>query len=478
MISTLSLTTFFLASAAFSALITGVIVRGDFTFGKDSPDLLRKSHTKAIPRLGGLPIFLSLALGAAYFLVTGKISLSQWWPFLLCNTLMFGVGFADDLSPVGAKVKLLGQLGVALIAYALGLSVEILSIPVGDGDVHLGALSLPITIFWFVAITNIINLIDGMDGLASGMGFFLCICLVVVGFLAGQSGVVLLAVIAGGALLGFLLFNLPPASVFLGDGGAYLLGFFIASLSMQSSNKGTVAAALLVVIIALGLPILDTAFAIIRRGVRGIPLFKADAEHIHHRLLGMGYSKHSALLVMYAACAALAAIGLSVFLSRGFTLPIAGAAIVIFTLFTARYLGYVSDWSKFKHQIGNAIDRRKDVQYATLHGHLLEAEVERSATADEFWRHFQDTMERLHMDDQPREGYDPIDLPYNHGRASWRFYSPVGEKTPQDWMAVAECILPAYVGGLKKWPGSHSAIGLSTSAPVSTEDDQNAATTN
>jgi UDP-GlcNAc:undecaprenyl-phosphate GlcNAc-1-phosphate transferase len=454
MISTTSLIGFFLASAAFSTLITGVLVRGDFNFGKDSPDLLRKGHDKAIPRLGGLPIFLSLALGAAFLLATGKISLAEWWPLLLCNALMFGVGFADDLSPVGAKVKLIGQLGVALIAYALGLSVEVLSIPIGDGNVHLGALSLPMTIFWFVAITNIINLIDGMDGLASGMGFFLCLCLIVVGFLAGQTGVVLLAVIAGGALLGFLLFNLPPASIFLGDGGAYLLGFFIASLSMQSSNKGTIAAALLVVIIALGLPILDTAFAIIRRGIRGIPLFKADAEHIHHRLLGMGYSKHSALLVMYAACAALAAIGLSVFLSRGFTLPIAGAAIVIFTLFTARYLGYVSDWSKFKQQVKNAIKRRQDVQYATLHGHLLEAEIERSTTAVEFWRHFADTMERLHMQNNPRGGFDAIDLPYNHGRAFWRFYSPVGEKTPQDWMAIAECILPAYLGGLKKWPGS------------------------
>ncbi len=191
----------------------------------------------------------------------------------------------------------------------------------------------------------------------------------------------------------------------------------------------------------------------------------------------MGYSKHSALLVMYAACAVLAAIGLSVFLSRGFTLPIAGAALVIFALFAARYLGYVSDWSKFKQQVGNAIGRRRDVQYATLHGHLLEAELERCETAKEFWDHFQDSMDRLHMDDQPHEGYDPIDLPYNHGRNSWRFYSPKGEKIPQDWMAIAECLLPAYVGALKKWPGSHDVAATGIPLSSTTGDDQPATTT-
>lgn len=470
MVNTLSVLVFFIASAALSALVTALIVRGNFAFGKDSSDLLRKNHGEAISRLGGLPIFLTITVGTAYFVITGKISLWEWWPLLLCNTLMFGIGFADDLSPVGAKIKLLGQLGVALIAYSLGLSIEVLSIPVGDGDVHLDALSLPITVFWYVAITNIINLIDGMDGLASGMGFFLCLCLAVVGYLAGQTGIVLLAIVAAGALLGFLIFNLPPASIFLGDGGAYMLGFFIASLSMQSSNKGTVVAALLVVMIALGLPILDTAFAIVRRGIRGVPLFKADAEHMHHRLLGMGYSKHTALLVMYAACAILAAIGLSVFLSKGFTLPIAGAALVLFALFAARYLGYVKNWSKFKEQARNAIERRKDVQYATLHGHLLESELDRSVSADVFWDHFIDAMERLHMDEHPREGYDPIDLPFNHGRSSWRFYSPTGEKIPQDWMAVAECLLPAYVGALKKWPGSHRMPGRGTYPSPESDD--------
>ena len=352
MTSPAALFSYFALSCALSALVTWWIIHRDFALAKDAPDALRKSHSGSIPRLGGFPIFLAISLASTLFLALGIIELERWWPFLLCNTLMFALGFVDDLSPVGAKVKLLGQVGVSLIAYALGLSIEVLSIPVGDGDVHLDALSLPVTLFWCVAITNIVNLIDGMDGLASGIGLFLCLCLGVVGFLAGQIGVALLALVMAGGLLGFLIFNLPPAKIFLGDGGAYLLGFFIATLSMQSSNKGTIAAALLVVMIALGLPILDTAFAILRRGIRGVPLFRADAQHIHHRLLSMGYSKHSALLVLYGACAVLSIIGLSVFLTRGFMIPIAGAAVVLFALFTARYLGYVSDWRKFREQIG------------------------------------------------------------------------------------------------------------------------------
>jgi len=446
-----SLVLLFAACCALSTSVTWWLLRKKLSFGSDLPDQLRKDHGVAIPRVGGLPLFLTLAAGVLFLLATGTIDFSKWWPLLLCNALIFGIGFVDDLRPLGAKIKLLGQIGVALLAFSLELSIEVVSIPFGDGDVHLDALSLPITLFWCVAITNIVNLIDGMDGLASGLGMFLCICLGIVGFVGGQMGVALLAIIMAGGLLGFLVFNLPPAKIFLGDGGAYLLGFFIASLSMHSSHKGTVAAALLVVMIALGLPILDTLFAILRRGIRGVPLFRGDSEHIHHRLLGLGYSKNSALLVMYGVCAILSVIALSVFLSKGFTLPIAGAAIVLFALFAARYLGYVSDWKKLRQQIGNALNRRKEVQYSLLHGQLLEAEIDRATCSEEYWSWFDDALKRQGLSLEPTEGMEPVAVTYNHGRSAWTIHTPAGERTPQDWIAIGECLLPAYLGGIEKW---------------------------
>jgi len=449
--TTTDLLILFVASCAISASLTWFLVRRKLGFGQDAPDH-RKSHTVEVSRLGGLPIFVAIVAGVVALTVRGNLEFAKWWPVYLCNLLIFGLGFIDDIRPLGAKLKLFGQLGAALIAYGLNLSIDIVSIPFGDGSLQLGSLSLPITLIWCVAITNIINLIDGMDGLASGIGMFLCICLGVVGFVAGQHGVALMAILMAGALLGFLFFNFPPAKIYLGDGGAYFLGFFIASVSMTSSNKGTVAAVLLVVMIALGLPILDTAFAIARRGIRGLPLFRADAEHIHHRLIVMGYSKNAALVAMYTICGIFSVIGLSVFLSKGMTLPIAGAAVFLVALFAARYLGYIGDWKNLQKQFKNAMRRRKEVQYAMIHGQLLEVELDRCPDEAKFWEFFKVSMERIGMSTVEKPDYVPLHLRSSSG-VRWDFYVPekYHARTASDWRTLAECLLPVYVMARMKW---------------------------
>ncbi|MCE2694736.1 MAG: undecaprenyl/decaprenyl-phosphate alpha-N-acetylglucosaminyl 1-phosphate transferase [Verrucomicrobiaceae bacterium] len=268
-----------------AALGTWWILKNSGQVGLDAPDHRRKLHEKAVPRLGGGPIFLAVGLACLAAGYLGGLGWSRWLPVAICNALMFSVGFVDDLKPQGAKVKLIGQIGTALILYALGVSIDTLSNPFGEGSISLGWWGLPITLMWLVSIPNIINLIDGMDGLAGGFGLFLCLTLAFIGYYGLQPDVLVVALAMAGALAGFLIFNLPPAKIFLGDGGAYLIGFFIASVSLFTSNKGSVIGALLVIIMALGVPILDTLFAIIRRAVRGVPIFNADAEHIHHRLI-------------------------------------------------------------------------------------------------------------------------------------------------------------------------------------------------
>ena len=231
-------------SVGLCAGMTLFVLRKFKTIGIDRPDSGRKTHDKPTPRLGGLPIYITLMAGFGVMALAKPRFLEEWWPLILTNTLVFALGFVDDVKPLGAKVKLLGQIGVACILYALGVSIEDLSNPFrGGAHFDLGAWSFPVTIMWLISIPNIINLIDGMDGLASGFGLFLSLTLAFVGHYNGMADVVLMSVVMSGALSGFLLYNYPPARIFLGDGGAYLIGFYIASTSLRSSQKSSILAA-------------------------------------------------------------------------------------------------------------------------------------------------------------------------------------------------------------------------------------------
>ncbi|MEZ5299052.1 MAG: MraY family glycosyltransferase [Verrucomicrobiales bacterium] len=427
----------------------------------DRADSYRKTHDGEILRLGGLPIFIALVCACALIALRVEGFLREWWPVLLCNALLFGIGFWDDLKPLGARVKLCGQVAVALIGVALGMDVEILISPFTSNafiTISLGSLSVLFTLAWLIAIPNIVNLIDGMDGLASGLGFFLCLTMGIVGYqmMPEKVEVTWISMAMAGALLGFLCFNFPPARIFLGDGGAYLIGFFVASVSLQSSNKGAIAASLLVVIVALGLPILDTAFAIIRRGLRGMPLFRGDAEHIHHRLVSLGFSKNTALITMYAVCALLSLIGLSILWSKGLTLPIAGAAFFILALVGARYLGYVKSWAQFRKQVRIALARRQDTQYAMRHGLLLEMEIDRCAGPEEFWALFEASLRRLGFAEttpevlQNKRDFRLLSL-YVHRQRPWILAYPRSQHDAKNWKTLAECLQPAYTQALMKW---------------------------
>ncbi|MBX7209104.1 MAG: undecaprenyl/decaprenyl-phosphate alpha-N-acetylglucosaminyl 1-phosphate transferase [Verrucomicrobiaceae bacterium] len=443
-------TGFFAVAAFIAALTTMFILKTQQSIGMDQPDARRKMHEKPISRLGGGAIFLALVVGFLLALQAEGIEWGRWWPVMLCNMLVFAVGFFDDLKALGAKTKLVGQIGASLILYALGVSIDILSNPFGEGSINLGWLSLPLTLIWLVAIPNIVNLIDGMDGLATGFGLFVSLTLAFVGYLSGQPDVVYACVVMSGALAGFLIFNFPPAKIFLGDGGAYLIGFYIASVSVLSSNKGSIIAALLVMMVALGVPILDTLFAIMRRAIRGVPIFKADAEHIHHRLILLGYSKGQALVALYAVCFALSLVGLSILLTKGLALPVAGAVLFILAMSAAKYLGYVRTWKGMRRQINAALERRREIEYINAHARLLELEAEKCASAEEFAAILGGSLSRLGLGGLPGDGTKAVDVRLADG-CIVRLYCSLQDRHHAEDAVRIDAISPCLNTAWERW---------------------------
>jgi UDP-GlcNAc:undecaprenyl-phosphate GlcNAc-1-phosphate transferase len=419
--------------------------------GLDYANEPRKKHGAPIPRLGGTPIMLALCFSLVLILAFRRETSPHWFAILIGSVLMYGMGLWDDLKPLGAKIKLLGQIATACIVFGLGLNIEKFSYPGSSGVIELGGWSLPVTVFWLIAVPNIVNLIDGFDGLAGGLGLCMAVTLGIVGLHSEQIAVACYAFTMAGALLGFLVFNFPPAKIYLGDGGAYLIGFTIAALSLTSSNKGSVAAVLFVTLVALGVPILDTTFALLRRGLRGYPLFRADDEHFHHRLERLGFSKRRILLGLYGICVVLSLVGLSIIWSQGRTLPIGICVLFILVLFILRYFHLVSSLDDLRRKFTWVLGRRREVQFAILTAQVLEFELERSKDAEEFWPIFHHTMRRIGFI-EPIDHEDVLCLEIQAAGSSLTLHAPKQKNTPREWQRMADCFRPVYVKAVQKWP--------------------------
>lgn len=420
--------------------------------GLDHATETRKKHGAPIPRIGGIPLMLASSLGLVLILTQLPEHSSNWFPILIGSVTMYALGLRDDIKPLGARVKLLGQLATAAFVYWLGLGIDRFSYPGVAGSIELGAWSLPVTVFWLIAVPNIVNLIDGFDGLAAGLGLCMSVTLGIVGLHAEQVAVACYAFTMAGALLGFLVFNFPPARVYLGDGGAYLIGFTIAALSLTSSNKGSVAAVLFVTLVALGVPILDTTFALLRRALRGYPLFHADDEHFHHKLEGLGFSKRRILLGIYGLCVVLSLVGLSIIWSQGRTLPIGICVLFIMVLFVLRYFHFLRNWDDFRRKFDRVLGRRREVQYALLQAQLLDLELDRCESAEEFWSVFHRTIRRVGFVD-PHDAEELAQVEVRAGTShSWTLHAPTRKGDRHEWQRMAECFRPVYVKALAKWP--------------------------
>jgi UDP-GlcNAc:undecaprenyl-phosphate GlcNAc-1-phosphate transferase len=299
----------------------------------DNPDA-RKVHVSAIPRIGGVAIFLSAtsltitalfldnSIGEAF-----RSARAQVITLLTAGAFIFLVGLIDDLRGIRVRYKLLAQVAAAVAMCTAGVRIDILSIA-NLFTIHLGWLSFVITIFWIVSITNAVNLIDGLDGLAAGISAVVCMVIAIFAFDIGQPLLVVLMLALLGSLSGFLFFNFNPARIFMGDCGSMFLGFVLASSSVMCATKSRTIIALALPTLALGLPIFDTIFSIVRRYLNRRGITSPDRGHLHHILLDMGLRHRHVVIIMYAMTALAAGFGMFMMLTRN----IGTVAIFVCTL--------------------------------------------------------------------------------------------------------------------------------------------------
>lgn len=333
----------FVLAACSSLVLTPLVRRTCERFRwLDEPRDGRHSHLVPVPRLGGVAIFGSLLVALAVLpfinnLLTASLraNKSQLLTVLVPASLVFLFGVYDDFRGTNARFKFIGQALAGVLFYLLGGRIETLSIPLVGSVVLPQALGCALTVLWTVAITNAFNLIDGIDGLATGAALFSLLVLLGVSVMLGHPLVTVFAVTLCGALIGFLPYNFNPASIFLGDSGSLFIGFILAALSVLGAQKASTAVAVAIPIIAFGLPVLDTGFALVRRFIGRRPVFQGDHEHIHHKLLERGWSQRRVALVLYGICALFGLLAM-LFVSEGnakttgLVLFVIAVAIVLF----------------------------------------------------------------------------------------------------------------------------------------------------
>ncbi|MGY4688901.1 glycosyltransferase family 4 protein [Salibacterium sp. K-3] len=290
MITGLALTTCFLLSL----LLTPLVKKLAFKIGATDQPNHRKVHKGAMARLGGLSIYAAFLVGLLILQPE-----NAYMPYILtAGTIIIITGFLDDLTELSAKWKLLGQIIAAVIVVMGGVQIEFINLPF-DSQLHLGWFSIPLTLVWIIGITNAINLIDGLDGLAAGVSSIVLATVSVLSIIQGDIFIVALGIALLGGTLGFLVHNFNPAKIFMGDSGALFLGFMIGVISLLGFKNVTIFS-LVVPVIILAVPISDTFFAIIRRVVNKQPLSAPDKSHLHHCLLRLGYSHRQTVMIIYA----------------------------------------------------------------------------------------------------------------------------------------------------------------------------------
>lgn len=303
----------FVTSLALTPVISRLATRHGWL---DRPDGRRKLHTAPVPRIGGISVYASFALAFGILVFAAPQAVSDgpgvanaYLHLLLACGAVALIGLLDDLVGVSPWAKILVQTLAALYLYIHGYQVRLLTNPFG-GTLSLDYLALPLTVIWFVGMSNAFNLIDGLDGLAAGVAFFATISLFAASALSEHWATAFLAAALGGALLGFLRYNFNPASIFLGDCGSLFVGFALAAFAITGSMKRSAAIAVAVPLLALALPIFDVMVSVLRRIIRGSELFVADRDHIHHRLLHLGLTPRRAVVILYGCAAVLASLSL------------------------------------------------------------------------------------------------------------------------------------------------------------------------
>ncbi len=338
----------FLVAFVFVAAVTPLLIKVGIKYNIVDAVNRRKIHRGKIPRIGGIAISLGSLLMPAIllFFAVG----SQWKESISGRSIAIVViggglaisllGLVDDIVGVRARWKFLFQILLASVAWYFNFSIPAVFTPFGT--IEFGIFSLPVTVFWIVAVINAFNLIDGIDGLSSGIAFFVSLTMFILSMHNDHYFAALFSASIAGAVVGFLIFNFNPAKIFMGDSGSMFLGYLLAVVSIQGGNKGNTIISISVPLIAMGLPIIDTAMAIVRRFFRNQPLFQADKQHIHHILLSWGWTQRKVVGVLYGVTVIFTVLALlTIFVKNSEVfLIIIVFSIVVFVFITR--LGYMN----------------------------------------------------------------------------------------------------------------------------------------
>ena len=369
----------------------------------DHPDGYRKVHRHPVPRIGGLAIFVAFfgALTAGILirglvLLDGPIGVPEFGWIVAGGLAVLFVGLWDDVRGLKAHWKLVFLTVISGAMYAGGFQIGWVSNPFG-GYIYFGLLTLPVTLFWFLGCMNTINFIDGLDGLAAGVTLLVAATMLISGLLIGNTQNAVFAAALIGVTAAFLVFNFHPASIYLGDSGSYLLGFLIACIGLLASRKAHTVVALVVPVTAMGLPIFDTALAILRRWARAVPVFSSDRGHIHHKLLEMGLGHRQAVLVLYAACLALAGIAVIMNASRGGR----SAAVVLVLALCGALVVRLLGWNEIllaRQRISNGLEQRKRRGHGSRIGYEAVERMRQAEHPDAVWAAFTQAADDLEID--------------------------------------------------------------------------------
>ncbi|NUQ74701.1 MAG: undecaprenyl/decaprenyl-phosphate alpha-N-acetylglucosaminyl 1-phosphate transferase [Polyangiaceae bacterium] len=341
----------FVAAFAVSTVVCGALTpavrRLAHRVGAVSQPSARHVHERPTPRLGGLAIFVAFfAPLIGLFFVDSPVAVMftseprKVLGLFLGSLVMCGVGVADDTRGMRALYKFLAQIAAGVIAFECGFEIRAVSLPL-FGELSMGIFAAPVTVLWVVGIINAVNLIDGLDGLAAGVVFFAAVTNLVVGLVVGADFVCLLMSSMLGAVFAFLFFNFNPARIFMGDSGSYFLGYVLAITSLAgASQKASTAVALLAPVVALGVPIFDTLFTMVRRFLERRPLFSPDRGHIHHRLLDMGLTHRRAVLIIYGVSVVLTGLAIAISIGRSWEAGLAMLVASLVLIGLVKFVGY------------------------------------------------------------------------------------------------------------------------------------------
>lgn len=391
----------FAAALTLSGLLTGlarhVARRIDLL---DRPDQQRKLHKRATPLMGGVAVYVSLltATGAIWFTASDRFALdANSFRFasmlLLSGGLLCAIGLWDDKWGIRARNKFLFQILATLPFVMWGRTIS--AVTMFGVSLDVAWIGIPLTVFWLVSCTNIVNLMDGLDGLASTVSLISCLTVAVLAHLNGLVAVSVLATLLAGSLSGFLLHNLPPAKIFLGDSGSLPIGFFVGALALEASVKKATGFMMLVPLVLLSVPIFDTCMAILRRKLNGQTIGQADRFHIHHCLRDRGLSTRQTLLAIGSLSALMAVASVVSALRNNETIAVGVCAFVLAVLVAGRIFGDREARLLWQHVI--AIGGWMQSTPTTLHDQIVLARLQSRGKieADDLWNQLVAISERM-----------------------------------------------------------------------------------